>query len=66
MAVDAKHHLIVAHEATNVGHDRGQLANMARQGREATGHAHLTVLAARGYFFGEQEGNMPYVSKPLT
>ena len=25
-AVDAKHHLIVAHEVTNVGHDRTQLA----------------------------------------
>ena len=30
-AVDGKHHLIVAHEVTNVGHDRSQLANMARQ-----------------------------------
>ena len=30
-AVDAKHHLIVAHEVTNVGHDRGQLATMAQQ-----------------------------------
>ena len=30
-AVDAKHHLIVAHEVTNVGHDRDQLATMAKQ-----------------------------------
>ena len=36
-AVDAKHHLIVAHEVTNVGHDRTQLASMAKQAREATG-----------------------------
>jgi chaperonin cofactor prefoldin len=28
-AVDTKNHLIVAHEVTNVGHDRNQLANMA-------------------------------------
>ncbi len=29
-AVDTKHHMIVAHEVTNVGHDRTQLASMAR------------------------------------
>ncbi len=28
-AVDAKHHLIVVHEVTNVGNDRGQLSKMA-------------------------------------
>jgi transposase len=32
-AVDTAHHLIVAHEVTNIGHDRSQLANMGqRQG----------------------------------
>ena len=36
-AVDTKHHLIVAHEVTNVGHDRTQLASMAKQARKATG-----------------------------
>ena len=36
-AVDAEHHLIVAHEVTNVGHDRGQLANMAGQAKAAMG-----------------------------
>jgi transposase len=29
-AVDVKHHLIAAHEVTNQGHDRHQLANMAK------------------------------------
>ena len=36
-AVDAKHHLIVAHEVTNVGHDRTQLANMAQQAKDSHG-----------------------------
>lgn len=36
-AVDAKHHLIVAHEVTNVGIDRDLLAGMATQAREAIG-----------------------------
>jgi hypothetical protein len=47
--VDAKHHLIIAHEVTNVGHDRSQLANMPRQAREVIGADGLTVLADRGY-----------------
>ena len=36
-AVDAKHHLIVAHEVTNVGSDRAQLTKMATAAREAMG-----------------------------
>ena len=38
MAVDAEHHLIVAHEVTNIGHDRSQLASMGKKALEATGH----------------------------
>src|SRR5271156_5524488 len=53
-AVDAKHHLIVAHEVTNVGHDRDQLSSMAQKAREATGGEKLTVFADRGYFKGEE------------
>lgn len=53
-AVDTKHHLVVAHEVTNVGHDRTQLTNMGQQAREATGADELTVLADRGYFSGEE------------
>ena len=44
-AVDAKHHMIVAHEVTNVGHDRDQLANMAQLARDATGERKLIALA---------------------
>ena len=71
-AVDAKHHLIVAHEVTNVGHDRGQLSAMARRAREPTGMEDLTVVADRGYFDGEeilackQAGITAFVPKPLT
>ena len=53
-AVDAEHHLIVAHEVTNVGHDRTQLEPMALKAQAATGCEELTALADRGYFNGEQ------------
>src|SRR6185295_7062235 len=46
-AVDIKHHLIVAHEVTNVGHDRSQLFAMAKQARTAMRTKELTVLADR-------------------
>jgi transposase len=52
-AVDAKHHLIVAHEVTNVGSDRGQLTSMAKLAREAMGTQELTAIADRGYFKSE-------------
>jgi hypothetical protein len=54
VAVDAQHHLIVAHEVITEGIDRDQLAPMAEQAREATGIKDLTVVADRGYFKGEQ------------
>ena len=71
-AVDTRHHLIVAHEVTNKGYDRGQLSGMARQAREAMGHAKLTAIADRGYYKGEdillceQNGVTPLVPKTLT
>ena len=70
--VDAEHHLIVAHEVTNVGHDRTQLVPMALTAREATGSEEITVLADRGYFNGDQvlacenTGVLPCVPKTLT
>jgi len=71
-AVDDTHHLIVAHEVTNVGNDRSQLTNMASQARAATGIKELTVVAGRGYFKSEEVlqcdevGITTYVPKPLT
>jgi transposase len=53
-AVDAKHHLIVAHEVITEGVDRDQLAGMAEQARAATGVEEITVVADRGYYKGEQ------------
>ncbi len=71
-AVDAKHHLIVAHEVTNVGNDRAQLSKMAEQAKTAMGADTLDVLADRGYFKGEEIlaceaiGVTPFVPKSLT
>jgi transposase len=53
-AVDTKHHLIVAHEVTNVGNDRAQLANMARQAKAALEVDALTAVADRGYYSGQE------------
>ena len=49
-AVDAKHHLIITHEVTNKGSDRGQLTPMATKAREAMGAEDVTVIADAGYF----------------
>ena len=70
--VDAKHHLIVAHDVTNDGHDRAQLSRMATKAREALGTERMTALADRGYFNApeilacEEAGVIPLVPKPLT
>ena len=71
-AVDARHHLIVAHEVTNVGSDRSQLSRMALDAREAMGKTKLEALADRGYSNGtelkacEDAGITTYVPKPMT
>ena len=53
-AVDAKHHLIVAHEVTNVGSDRAQLSPMAQAARDAMGKTTLKAVADRGYYNAPQ------------
>ena len=71
-AVDATHHLIVAHEVTNQGHERHQLHHMAQQAKEAIGSETLAVVADRGYFKGEeilaceQSKITTYLPKPQT
>jgi len=71
-AVDTLHHLIVAHQVTNVGHDRNQLANMAEQAKTAMGADELKVVADRGYFNSEEilkcqeAGIVPIVPKCIT
>src|SRR6266404_850434 len=54
IAVDTQHHLIVAHEVTNLGSDRQQLFNMSEQARDALGSETLDVVAGRGYYEGEE------------
>ena len=71
-AVDAEHHLIVAHEVTNLGHDRTQLSSMAKQAKEAIGTDELEVVADRGYYSGneiltcEEAKITTYLPKPQT
>jgi len=71
-AVDAEHHLIVAHEVTDLGHDRTRLVPMGLKAQQAVGREEITVLADRGYFSGDQvlacegTGVLPCVPKTLT
>jgi transposase len=53
-AVDIEHHLIVAHDVTNVGTDVSQLAPMAQLTKAALETDRLEVVADRGYFSSEQ------------
>ena len=54
VAVDTEHHLIVAHEVTNVGNDTSQLAHMAQKTQAVLEADKLEVVADRGYFNGEE------------
>jgi len=51
-AVDTKSHLIMTHEVTNIGNDRAQLSNMAKQAKAILEVEKLDVLADRGYYSG--------------
>ena len=70
--VDTEHHLIVTHEVSNVGIDRGQLSTMAEQARDALKAETIEVLADKGYFKSEEiakcerAGIAVCVPKPAT
>jgi macrodomain Ter protein organizer (MatP/YcbG family) len=72
VAVDTKHHLIVAHAVTNDGSDRAQLANIACQAKDALGVAELQAVADRGYFDSneilacDKAGITVTLPKPMT
>jgi transposase len=72
VAVDTEHHLIVAHEVTNTGSDRSQLANIALQAKDVLGAEHLDAVADRGYFNSpeilacEQANITVTLPKPMT
>jgi hypothetical protein len=54
VATDTQHHLIVAAEVINEGHDRGSLWSMAQRSREAVGKEEIELIADRGYFKGPE------------
>jgi hypothetical protein len=72
IAVDTQHHLIVAHEVTNVGTDRHQLSNMAGQACEEMVVETLDAVADRGYYESEEikaceeAGITVTLPKPMT
>jgi len=52
VAVDSKHKLIAAFEVTNACADQGQLAQIAKQAKDALGVEQLVVVGDGGYFEG--------------
>jgi transposase len=72
VAVDTDHHLIIAHEVTNTGSDRAQLANIASQAKDVLGVEKLEAVADRGCYSGEEilacdkAGIAVTLPKPMT
>ena len=71
-AVEAEHHLIVAHEVTMLGHDRDALSMIAFSARDAMATNQIEAIADKGYHKGEEivaceeSGISVVVSKPMT
>jgi transposase len=72
VAVETKHHLIIAHEVINEGSDRAQLSPMAMAAKATLGVEKLDAVADRGYFSGEEilacdkAGITVTLPKPMT
>ena len=72
VAVDTEHHLIIAHEVTNTGSDRAQLANIASHAKDVLVVDKLEAVADRGYYSGEEilacdkAGIAVTLPKPMT
>src|SRR6266700_4695135 len=72
VAVDTENHLIVRHEATNVGSDRSQLATVAKDAKATLQTENLDAVADRGYFSSgeilacEEAGITVTLPKPMT
>lgn len=71
-AVDAKHHLIVAHDVTNAPTDREGLSAMATAANAVLAAPDLSVIADMGYYSGPEvvaclaAGITPTVPRPRT
>jgi len=72
VAVETKHHLIIAHEVTNEGSDRAQLSSVATAAKATLGTEMLDAVADRGYYSGEEilacdkAGITVTLPKPMT
>jgi transposase len=71
-AVEARHHLVVAHDVVMTGSDRAQLSPMAAKAREAIAAEQIEVVADRGYYSGPEilacdgAGITAHVPKTIT
>jgi hypothetical protein len=71
-AVDAEHHLVIAHDVVTTGSDRAQLSAMSKAAKDVIGSDTLEVVADRGYYNGpevlacETARISAHVVKPVT
>jgi transposase len=70
--VETEHHLIIAHDVTNTGSDRGQLARMGKAAQAVLRTDKLEAVADRGYFNSpeilecQEAGITVTLPKPMT